>query len=490
MSNRFTRRRTSKREAGRDPMLSTVTNLFRTARDSSARSARGTGWRMQDVFLPGAEEELQPGTEFMGVRPLVGRARYVIAGLGVALFAWAAFAPLDSAIMAPGEIIVASHRKLIQHLDGGIVKDIDVQEGQKVAAGQTLLHLDPVQARTNLAQLEGQRDALEAEQARLVAERDGEDHITFPADLTARAQNPEVADAIQGEVRTFAARKQTLDKEIDILRQHNEENDSVVAGLNSELASVEEQKKLYARETASIQSLYDKGLATLPRLLTLQRQSAELGGERGQVVEKMAQTKLSSGENELQIENLRNQQLSDVVKDLRDSQKERFEILDKIAAARDVLTRLDVRAPVAGRVVGLDVHTPGGVIRPGETIMEIEPAHDALEVSARVRPQDAAGLYPGMTAKVSLTGYEARRLPTITGTVKTVSAGTLNDPRTGAPYFAIQVSIDRSQLKDYPDARLIAGMPVDVAVDTGSRTALDYLSEPITDVFRQGMREK
>lgn len=188
--------------------------------------------------------------------------------------------------------------------------------------------------------------------------------------------------------------------------------------------------------------------------------------------------------------NLKNQQLSDVVKDLRDVQTKRFDIMDRMQAARDVLNRLTVVAPVSGKIVELSVHTRGAVIKPGETIMEIVPQKDALEVEAHVRPEDADSVYAGMTARVNLSAYQQRRLPVISGVVTNISADRITDPRTGQAYFNVELTVDRTPLKDYPDARLIPGAPVEVAIDTGTRTALDYFVEPLTDVFRRGMREK
>ncbi|HVM97797.1 MAG TPA: HlyD family type I secretion periplasmic adaptor subunit, partial [Candidatus Acidoferrales bacterium] len=231
-------------------------------------------------------------------------------------------------------------------------------------------------------------------------------------------------------------------------------------------------------------------LSTLPRLLALQRQAADLSGQRSQLTEKMAQTQLSSGENQLQVMNLRNQQLSDVVKDLRDAQAKRFDVLDRIQAARDVLARLSIRAPVSGKIVNLSVHTNGAVVRPGDPIMEIVPQKDTLEVDAHIRPEDADSVYVGMKARVNFSAYQARRLPIILGTVTNISADRQIDQHSGQAYFTVNIAVDRNALKDYPNARLIPGLPVNVALETGARTALDYFVEPITDVFRNGMKEK
>jgi HlyD family type I secretion membrane fusion protein len=447
--------------------------------------------RFESFFFSPADDYFSdPELGFMSARPLIGRGKIVIGVFLLGFCGWAALAPLDSAIMAPGVIIVESHRKTIQHLEGGIVRAIDVNDGDKVKNGQVLMRLDDTQARASLNLLLSENDALAAQEARLEAQRDGAGTITFPKSLTSRTADASAVQAVRGEENTFNAQRDTLNKQIDILTQRNKQNARIAAGIQSELDSIEQQKALIDQETDSVQGLYNKGLSTLPRLLQLQRQAADLDGQRGQLIEKIAQAQLNSGENDLQIASLRNQMLSDTVKDLRDVQTKRFDLLDKIRAAQDVLTRLTIVAPVAGRVVGLTVHTIGAVVRPSETIMEIVPDKDALEVEARVRPQDADGVYAGMTAKVNLSAYESRRLPVINGTVETISADSLTDQRTGRPYFSATISVDRSQLKDYPDVHIIPGMPVSVAINTGTRTAFDYLVEPLTDVLNRGMREK
>lgn len=435
-------------------------------------------------------EPSEPELAFMSSRRLIGTGRIVILVFMVGLFGWAALAPLDSAIIASGVIVVESHRKTIQHLEGGIVRDVLVEDGQTVSAGQVLVRLDDAQARASQELLSGESDALTAQEARLMAERDGRDTIAFPAGLLARSADPKVASAIHGEQSAFDTRRETLAKQIDILSKRNEENERIVAGLRSEQAAVEQQIALIDKETESVQTLYDQKLSTLSRLLALQRQAADLSGQRGQLIEKIAETQLGSGENALQIMNLKNQQLSDVVKDLRDVQTKRFDVLDRMNAAQDVLGRLTVRAPVSGKVVNLAVHTNGAVLRPGDTIMEIVPVNDALDVEAHVRPEDADSVRVGMSARVNLSAYQQRRLPIIDGVVTTVSADRLVDQRTGQAYFTVNLTVDRTPLKDYPNARIMPGLPVEVALDTGSRTALDYLFEPISDVFRKGMREK
>ena len=443
------------------------------------------------IFPDDEQNYSDPSFDFLSAEKVIRTGMIVVGVFVIGFLGWAAVAPLDSALVAQGVVVVETHRKTIQHLEGGIVNTIYVTDGQKVAAGQPLVQLDDTEAKASLDLVRGQADALAAQQARLEAERDNADKIAFPPELLARqGSDPKVAEAIRGEQNTFDTHRATLAKQQDIYNQRISENKRIIAGLQSQQSSVEQQSQLIGQESDSVQQLYNKGLSTLPRLLQLKRQAADLGGQHGQVSEKIAQVNLDSGEDELQIVNLRNQFLNDVVKDLRDVQTKRFEALDRLHAAKDVVARLRLTAPVAGKVVGLAVHTKGAVIRPGDTVLEIVPINDQLDVEAHVRPEDADDVHIGMTAKVNLGAYKQRRLPMITGTVTTISADRLTDQKTGQAYFNVEIAVDLNQLKDYPDIKLIPGMPVDVSLETGSRTALDYFVEPISAVFRHGMRER
>jgi HlyD family type I secretion membrane fusion protein len=443
------------------------------------------------MFLGGDGPAASDGTlSFLRTNRVIARGLSVVVVFVVIVMGWAALAPLDSALMTSGVVIVESHRKAIQHLEDGIVQEILVRDGQDVKSGQVLIRLDDTQPRTALELLVDEEDAFTAQEARLIAERDDSSIISFPQELLARGNDPKVAEAILGEQTTFESRRDSLNQQIGILTARKAENERVVAGLKDEQTALETQIALIQNETDSVQQMVAKGLEPVPRLLALQRNTADLSGQRGQLIEKISQVDLNSGETQLQIVNLKNERLDDVLKDLRDVQGKRFDLLDRIQAARDVLNRTVMAAPVAGKVVNLEVHTKGAVIRPGDTVMEIVPVRDQLDVEAHLRPEDADDVYVGMSARVNLSAYKQRRLPMITGTVTNVSADRITDPRTGQSYFVATVSVDRSALKNFPDARLIPGMPVEVALDTGSRTALEYLFEPIRDVMRKGMRER
>jgi HlyD family type I secretion membrane fusion protein len=441
-------------------------------------------------YLDAPADGYASNLDFLNTQRVVRSGLVIVVVFVLGFFAWAAFAPLDTALTAPGTIVVESHRKTIQHLEGGIVRTIFVHDGQVVQPGQLLIQLDETQARVGLALLEDEADALTAQQARLIAERDNKDKIDFPADLMAKQNDPKIAQILKGEESTFAAQRAALTQQVAILTGRRDENARIIAGLQDEQDSIEKQVGLIQKEESGVSTLVKEGLQPLPRLLGLQRNEADLTGQRGQLIEKIAQTQLNTGETDLQIINQKNQFLNDVLKDMTDVRDKRYDLLNRIQAARDVLDRCSLVAPVGGTVVSLTVHTEGAVIRPGETVMEIVPKNDKLEVEAHVRPQDADDVYVGQPAKVSLGAYKQRRLPMITGQVTAMSADRLVDEKSGQTYFIASVSVDRAVLRQYPDVRVVPGMPVEVAIETGTQTPLDYFVDPIRAVLRRGMKER
>jgi HlyD family secretion protein len=457
---------------------------------------RPIGWRKRLVDLGGpfkGSEELAAADEalpFLRTNRIVVLGTVIVVVFFVGFLGWAAVAPLHSALIAPGTVIVESYRKTIQHLEGGLVKEILVKDGQNVKAGQPLLLLDDTSATTTLQELQDEEDGLTAQEARLMAERDSTPVIHFPPAFLARGSEPKVAEAILGEQTAFENRRDSQAQQIAILKEKKEEDSRAIAGLKDQVVSLDTQTALVQREADAVQKMVDKGLEPLPKLLDLQRQIADFVGQRGDTMEKISQQQLDIGENDIAIVNTRSSFLEDVLKDLRDVQGRRFDLADRIQAARGVLKRTVLVAPAAGRVMDLQVHTPGAVLRPGDAVMEIVPMHDRLVVEARVRPEDADDIYIGQTAKLNLSAYKQRRLPMITGTVTTISADRITDAKTNVSYFLAWISVDRSLLRDYPNAKLIPGMPVQVEIQNGTHTMMDYFLEPLRDAMRNGMREK
>jgi HlyD family type I secretion membrane fusion protein len=403
---------------------------------------------------------------------------------------WSALAPLTSAAVASGVVKVDSNRKTVQHLEGGIIAALVVENGDRVAPGDVLVRLDAAQARATWALLQGQHDALAARAARLAAERDGAAAIAFDADLTARRGDPAVAAVLAGQETVFASRRTTLAGQVDILRQRRQQLEAEIASRHAQLAAAERQQALIGEEIADIQVLVAKGLERRTRLLGLQRQQASLEGLRGEQLGLIARARQQIGETELQIINRRNGQMDQVVTMLAQVRAELGELGERLVASRDVLTRRAIVSPIAGTVVNLRFFTPGGVIRPGDPILDIVPEDDRLVVEAQIRPLDIDVVRPGLAAQVRLTAFKQRTTPTLDGRVAYVSADRLVDPVSGTAYFIARVEIPADQLARLGEVALYPGMPAEVMVVVGRRTALGYLLDPLRESLGRAFHEQ
>lgn len=418
---------------------------------------------------------------------LVGLA-VIVLGLG-GFATWAAVAPLHSAVIAPGVVAVYSKRKQIQHLEGGIVEAILVRDGDLVAPGDVLLRLDETRAQANLAILRSERDAALATEGRLLAERDGAEDIGFSEDLTARRGAPDVAELMAGQDTLFRARRSSLEGEVEILDQRIAQLGEQTGGLRAQVKARGRQIALIAEELEGLQKLYQQGHAPRTRILALQREAADLQGERGELLAEIARTKTAAGETKMQILQLERQFREGAIAELRDVQQQLFDLKERIGAAEHVVNHIEVRAPVPGRVVGLTAHTVGGVIQRGETILEIVPGEDRLVVEAQVRPLDIDNLVVGQDATVRITAFKQRSAPTLDGELAYVSADAIADDRTGESFFQARIEITASQVARLGNLRLQPGMPAEVMVKTGTRTAFQYLAQPIIESANRAWRE-
>lgn len=406
-------------------------------------------------------------------------------GLGL----WSAVAQLDSAVVAAGVVSVEGQRKLIQHLEGGIVADILVADGDKVAKDQLLLRLDPVRPRANLQIVRGQLDAAMALEARLTAERLGADGIDFPPALLDRLSETEVADAVQGQIVLFEARREALKGQTEVLESRILQLREEISGLTEERAANVRQVAILKDEITGIQDLVGRGLVARPRLLALQRAVADLEGENARLSGNIARQQQAIGEARLQIISIQNQFREEVANRHREVQTQIFDLRERYTAARDIVDRIELRAPHDGYVVNLRVHTIGGIIRPGETMMEIVPSGEELVLLAQVRPEDIDNVTVGQEADVMLTAFKMRNTPTVPGEVVTVSADRLVDERSGAPYYLAKVLIDKDALANLEHVTLQPGMPAEVFIKVGPRSPLNYMLEPLTDSMRRAFRE-
>jgi HlyD family type I secretion membrane fusion protein len=404
--------------------------------------------------------------------------------------AWAALAPLSSAAMAPGIVRVETERKTVQHLEGGIIAELLVREGDHVTGGQVLVRLDDLEARALHDLLKAQQTALAAQQARLIAERDNRAVLIFPEGLVAQLSSGKVAEIIGGQERIFASGREALQGEIDVLHQRIAQLHAQIDALKAQWASGVDQLALINEEVMSVRTLVEKGLERKPRLLALERNAAYLAGQQGEYAGRIAEAKEAIASAELEILNARRTRVEKAALELREVETQLAQVDERLAEASVKLGRRDVLAPQTGTVLHLRYHTIGGVVPPGNDILDIVPADEKLVVEARVSPNDIDVVHGGLPAKLVLTAYKSRTTPHIDGRVAQVSADALHDERTGETYYVARVEADTHQLAHLDAVKLTPGMPVETIIHTGNHTFWTYLIQPLTDSFRRAFREQ
>jgi len=421
----------------------------------------------------------------------------VIAGIVVlAVFfggfgAWAVTAPLNGAVMGNAVVMVEGNRKSVQHLDGGIVKEIRVKEGDLVREGDVLIVLDDSLLRSQFDIFAQQGAMLAASQARLIAEQNGDATITFPRELLKdRGLLPYVDTAIGGQLREFASRKSAIEGQENVLQQRIAQLQEQIKGAESRIAAYRAQLQSVNDEKESLADLIAKQLILKSRVLQLERTASGLQGQIGDTEGTIAQARKAIGEYTEQIAQLRKDQAETIARDLRDTQLKLLDNGPRLQNAKTALQRLEIRSPYAGKVVGLSVFSVGGVIRPGEKVLDIVPGATALVVQAQVSVEDISDIRPGMAAEVHFTSYKQRIIPLIHGVVKEISADRLTNEKTGVPYYLVQVEVDRNELAASPQVQLYPGMPATVMITTEARSALDYLVGPLVASFDHAFRQR
>ncbi len=429
-------------------------------------------------------------------RPSFNSKKVVIFGfimvtvIFVGLGAWSASAPLARAVAAKAELAVKGERKSIQHFEGGIVAGLHVSEGQTVNAGDLLISLDPLQANASVARHNGQLDQALAREARLRSELKGEKNIVLEGQILERLTiKPDMAGTVEAEQKHLIARLETVDGHISILRLRIEQLNDEIAGLEIQRAARLEQYRIFEEEIVGLRDLYEKGYYPRTKLLAVERAMIELRGAAGNDLAQIARAKSSQRESENQIVSVKNRFREEVLEELRRVQVEITDLNERLLVAEDILQRVQIMAPRSGIIQGIAVHTIGGVIRPGEILMEIAPQDDELVVRANVAPTDIDNLAVGQEAEVRLTALNVRTTPAIYGAVVSISGDRLIDPATKRPYFLTRIEIPVEERKKLGEVKLTAGMPADVLITTGERTALDYFLKPLSDAFVRGLNE-
>lgn len=425
-----------------------------------------------------------------------GSSRLSIVGILVLIVAfgggglWAATAPLAGAALATGTVVATGQNQTIQHLEGGIIDEILVKEGQKVKMGQILIRLSRSTATANLRRYKSQHDAYRALRARYRAQLNDDAKITFPKDLLDKDSDPEVAEIIETQKSEFSAMREELQSEITIFEKRRAAYDEEIAGLKAQRSSQSDQFELIQEEMEATKTLLDQGLTPKSKYLALQRKSSELTGNQAQLSARIARAKQNIAETEQEIVQLKKERRRTSISELRDVQSRLTDVQQQMQAAEEVVRRIEVRAPINGVVVKMHHNTHGGVVAPGEPILELLPGDATLLIAARVRPEDIDVVHAGRPAKLRFTSLRQRITPTLPGEVTYVSADRFTDKATNTNYYEARVKIASDLPEEFANIEITPGMPVEVYVETRARTALQYFLGPITDSFARSFLEE
>jgi HlyD family secretion protein len=430
------------------------------------------------------------GTPFRRLRGLAAIAFTVVGVFVIGSGVWAVQAPLESAAIAGAIIEAESSRKTIQHLEGGIIAGILVEDGDKVAAGQPLIRLDDTRARAAVQVLQAQLWEARALEARLMAERDLRESIEFPPALAEAARSDAaLAEAMAGQVKIFDSRRRLQSSRIEVIQQREAQTREEIVALRSQAEAATRRTAIIREEMESVAPLVAKKLQTRQRLLRLEREQAEIEGRLGDTQAKIARAEQGIGESKARILQLKSDNLNEVAQGLRDTQAQVFQLIERIQAASEVLERTVVRAPEAGTITDLRVRTIGGVVVAGEPLMDLVPRDDRLIVLAQVKPEDIDLVRPGLEARVRLLAYKHRRVPPVDGVLTYVSADRQINKETERAYYIARVRLDEDSLKKLPEVEIVPGMPAEVLIKTGEFTVAHYAMRPVLESFNRAFRE-
>jgi HlyD family secretion protein len=423
------------------------------------------------------------------LRRLAVTGTALIALFGGTVGLWAATATLSGAIVATGQFVVDGSLKKVQHPDGGIVGELRVREGEQVDEGELLIRLDETVTRANLQLVTKQLDELLARQARLEAERDAAKAVATPREFEGRLGDPAITKIMSSERTLFEARWAARESQKDQLGKRIAQSRDEIAGLRAQIEAKGREAKLIAGELKGIRELYQKNLVPLPRLNALEREAASIEGQRGQLIAAIAQAEGRIAETELQVIQVDEQMRAEAMRELREVQAKIGELTERRVAAEDQLKRVEIRAPSAGHVHQLSVHTIGGVITPAEPVMLIVPTQEKLDLEARVLPNDIDQVKLGQEATVRVHASHARSLPDLHGLVSRISADVSKDEQTGMSFYTIRVSLPEEETSRLGTLRLIAGMQAEVFIEVDERTPFEYLMKPIQEQMARAFRE-
>ncbi|MFN3235215.1 MAG: HlyD family type I secretion periplasmic adaptor subunit [Gammaproteobacteria bacterium] len=431
--------------------------------------------------------------EIPGIQGITKKGLLVL-GIFIAVFLiWGLLFPLESASVSPGKVTVDSYRKTVQHLEGGIVKKIFVRDGDKVEMGQPLIQLADVQSKSESTRLEEKLMKLQVREVRLTGERNHRATLDFPDDLLKKIKtlsSTEMDNYVETQKALFESRKDTYASTIQIYKQKISQSENEIKSLQSKVTSFDTQLAYIQQEIVAMKKLLEKNYVSRVRYWALLRSEADLKGKRDENLALIHRTEQKLAETQTQLVNFKNEWNSDILKELSDAHVEITDLSKQLDYASDVDERTIIRAPIAGTIEGSKVHTIGGVIKPMESIMDIVPKEDMLIIEAQIDPLDIDVVHVGLQAKVYLSAYNIRHLPTLEGEVTYVSSDAFEDPKNGGTYYVARIVINRDQMSKLENVKLYPGMPAEIMIITDKNTFLGYLFKPVGRSFNKAFREQ
>ena len=428
--------------------------------------------------------------------PQLAIRRHLRAGLALALLVvvgiggLATVTELSGAVIAPGALVVDSDTKKVQHPTGGVIGALHVRDGDQVHAGEVLARLDETRTRAALAIIARGLDEFAARQARLEAEMDGAGAPAFPEELLARMDDAQVARVISGEWQLFELRGQFRAGQKRQLKERVAQLQKEIEGLTGQAAAKTRELDLVKEELGGLRKLREKQLVPVKGVMELERAAAQLAGDKEQLTAATAQAKGRIAEIELQILQIDQELRTEVGRELAEIRAKTAELVEKKVAAEDELRRIEIRAPIDGTVHQLSVHTIGGVIGAGETVMMLVPHADLLMVESRLPPQEIDRVHIGQRAILRFPAFNLQTTPEVTGEVSRISADISEDQRTGQHYYTIRIVVSEAEIARLGSVRLLPGMPVEAFLQTEQRTVLSYLTKPLQDQITRAFRER
>lgn len=430
-----------------------------------------------------------PEVQWSARRPvIIGLTGMLVLILGIG--GWSVGTQIEGAVLAPGTVNVESFRQVVQHLDGGTVAELNVREGDRVEAGQILIRLDEAALEAQWSILQWRLYELRARIARLEAERDGADHVSFPEEMISiAASDNALQDLLDGQNSLFKTRRETAANEAAQLSEKINQLQIQIEGLKAQRSALQVQADLITSELRARQKLLNKGLARSSEVMALRRESARLDGSIGDLGAQIAQRGGQIAETRLELLRLKGKKSERVITELRDLKVSLTEAREKLNSVGKQLARLDIRAPVSGVVHGLGVHTLQAVLRPAEPIMNIIPETSKLVIRVRVAVTSIDEVHVSQPVSLKFSAFNQGTTPTVDGVITRVSGDAFTDEASGISYYSAEVTPSEVELARLENMTLLPGMPVEAHIRTGKRTPLSYLLKPLTDFLGRSFRE-